>query len=425
MRASDFEPGIVAGSFRFGLDQVLAPVEAATFFEEYWETKPLLLSRHSPGYYDGLFSLRDLDYIIASTDLRFPAVRMVKGGQAIPLARFAEDVVWGNDVYRGTIIPEKFYREYRAGASAVFQALHRAWQPLNLFCRDLEKYFHHHVQTNVYLTPKSAQGFKPHYDTHDVFILQIAGRKHWRVYEPPLTLPHRSQPPDNAKLRQEPGQLVLEIDLSPGDLLYLPRGFVHEALTADTESLHITVGITAFTYIEVINEVMNGAIQRLKQEEIFRQSLPVGFTGEEEITAELKERLLDVVTESLRQADLGKAAYKLQQRFINNRGALLEGHLLELSRLDNLTLDQLVQQRPGNVYRLTDDNDQLKLNFHNKTVTFPGYTGESLRYIFAREETPFRIGEIGGCLDDDGKIVLVRRLVLEGFLKLAGEKNYG
>lgn len=422
MSAVDFEPGraqLPGEPGRFDLARVIYPVEAGTFFAEYWEKKPLLLTRQEANYYDTLFSMGDLDYIISSTDLRFPAVRMVKDGQSIPLARFAEDVAWGSDVYQGTIIPEKLYREYRQGASAVFQALHRAWQPLALFCRDLEKFFHHHVQANVYLTPKSAQGFKPHYDTHDVFILQIAGQKHWRVYEPPLALPHRSQPPDNASLRINPGKLVLEFNLIPGDMLYLPRGYVHEALTSETESLHITVGITAFTYIEVLNEVMNEAIQALKQEPVFRQSLPVGFSGEEEVSDALKERLIELVTHHLRQSDLSKAAFKLQQRFINNREALLEGYLLELPRLDNLAPAQCVRQRPGNVYRLTLADDQLSLVFHGKTVTFPGYVEESLRFIVDQAERTFKIDEIQGPLDDEGKIVLVRRLVLEGFLKLA------
>jgi ribosomal protein L16 Arg81 hydroxylase len=421
MSIADFMPGnslIKAQASRFDLERVLHPVKTANFLEDYWEKQPLLLAREDAGYYDSLFSLRDLDYIISSTDLRFPAVRMVKEGQSIPLARFAEDVAWGNDVYQGTIIPEKFYLEYREGASAVFQALHRAWQPLALFCRHLEKFFHHHVQTNVYLTPKAAQGFKPHYDTHDVFILQIAGQKHWRVYEPPLTLPHRSQPPDNARLRNDPGNLVMEFELKAGDLLYLPRGFVHEALTSKSESLHITVGITAFTYIELINEVMNGAIQSLKQEAAFRRSLPVGFTGEEEVSGELKERLIELVTDHLRQSDLGRVAYQLQQRFINNRGALLEGYLLDLPRLDDLRRDQCVRQRPGNVYCLKQEADQILLEFHGKAVTFPDYVEPSLRFILAQEESTFRIEEIQGSLDDRGKIVLARRLVLEGFLKL-------
>ncbi len=410
---------------RFTLEQVLRPIEPETFFNEYWEKKPLLLQRNLAGYYDDLFSLRDLDYIISSTDLRFPGVRMVKDGVGLPLANFAEDVAWGNDTYHGTVIPEKLYREYRQGASMVFQALHRGWKPLALFVRDLEKRFGHHVQTNLYLTPKAAQGFKPHYDTHDVFILQIAGQKYWKIYEPPLKLPHRTQPSDNARLLQKPGELVMEVELQAGDVLYLPRGYVHEALTSDSESLHITVGFTTFTYIEILSEIMNAALKSLKQEEAFRYSLPIGFTGDEEIAVEVKNRFVELVTSYVEKSDLKEVASQLAHRFINNRVALLEGQLLQLARLDDLNLNQPICQRPANIYRFfkeeatTTSEEQVVLEFHGKTVRFPAYVEQSLRYIFEKNEQPFIIGEIEGVLDAEGKIVLVRRLVVEGFLRLA------
>lgn len=35
-----------------------------------------------------------------------------------------------------------------------------------------------------YLTPPGTQGFAPHYDDIEAFILQLEGRKHWRLYSP-------------------------------------------------------------------------------------------------------------------------------------------------------------------------------------------------------------------------------------------------
>lgn len=423
MAALDYElfNAVKPAAKTFKLEQILQPIEVAHFFVEYWEKKPLLLQRNEPQYYNDLFSLKDIDYIISCTDLRYPTVRMVKDGVGLPLANFAEDVAWGNDTYYGTIIPEKLYREYRQGASVVFQALHRSWKPLALFCRELEKQLGHHVQTNLYLTPKAAQGFKPHYDTHDIFILQLAGRKYWRIYEPPLQLPHRSQPSDNAKLLEEPGKLVMEFELEAGDCLYLPRGYVHEALTSESESLHITVGITAFTYIEVLSEVMNGALQHLKEEPLFRRALPVGFSREQPLDPKVKARLREVVNDYIENCDLQSIVAGLEQRFVNNRTALLDGYLLELSRLDSLELNQMVRQRPGNVYKFYKDGDKLILEFHGKTISFPDYVESSLKFILNKDEGPFTIGETGEALDDEGKIVLARRLIVEGFLMLANE----
>jgi ribosomal protein L16 Arg81 hydroxylase len=288
-----------------------------------------------------------------------------------------------------------------------------------LFCRALEKLLHHHVQTNLYLTPKAAQGFKPHYDTHDVFILQIAGSKHWRIYEPPLHLPHRSQPSNNAELLANPGALLMEFELQAGDCLYLPRGFVHEALTNEqAESLHITVGLTTFTYIEVLNEVINEINQSLKQEEIFRHSLPVSFTGQQPFEAAIKEKFLELVSQKLQASDLQQVAAKLHRRFIDNRAAVLDDYLVQLAALDNLTLNQLVQQRPANVYQFGKVGEQVSLSFSGKTITFPDYVEPSLRFVLAKDEEPFAIGEIDGVLNEDAKIVLVKRLIVEGFLRL-------
>ena len=114
----------------------------------------------------------------------------------------------------------------------VLPALQRTWAPLRQLCAALEDEFSHPVHANAYLTPGDSPGFTPHYDTHEVFVLQIAGTKRWRVFQPPQPLPHRSQPftPIGYAL---PAPL-LELELKPGDLLYLPRGYVHAANTSRT-----------------------------------------------------------------------------------------------------------------------------------------------------------------------------------------------
>ena len=75
------------------------------------------------------------------------------------------------------------------GATLVLQALHRTWPPLVRFGSRLSAELGHPVQINCYLTPPQNQGFAPHYDTHDVFVLQVAGRKRWVVHPPVLTDP--------------------------------------------------------------------------------------------------------------------------------------------------------------------------------------------------------------------------------------------
>src|SRR5208283_1139855 len=99
------------------------------------------------------------------------------------------------------------------------------------------------------LTPGNTAGFSPHYDTHEVFVVQVGGRKRWRIYEPPIVLPHRSQP--FVRAGYAPPAPLLECELCPGDLLYLPRGYVHSATTSEGYSAHVTIGLTVYTWVEL------------------------------------------------------------------------------------------------------------------------------------------------------------------------------
>ena len=168
----------------------------------------------------------------------------------------------------------------------VLPALQRTWSPLRQLCAALEDEFSHPVHANAYLTPGNSPGFAPHYDTHEVLVLQIAGTKRWRVFQPPQPLPHRSQPFTPIGYALPPP--LLELELKPGDLLYLPRGYVHAANTANGHSAHVTIGITVYTWIELIAELANSA----KEIAGLRAALPPGFTTREELNLTLQQNLV-------------------------------------------------------------------------------------------------------------------------------------
>ena len=92
-----------------------------------------------------------------------------------------------------TVDPDRVANAFADGATIVLQALHHTWLPLARFCRELEAELGAGVQANSYYTPRRSQGFAVHHDTHDVFVLQVAGEKHWRVYDPLLELPLKAQ----------------------------------------------------------------------------------------------------------------------------------------------------------------------------------------------------------------------------------------
>ena len=398
----------------FDLGRVLRPIEIDQFFGDYWEQRPLIVARNQPDYYADLFSMRDVDYIISSTDLRHPAIRLVKSGSDLPLGLFTADVPWGNDVFRSVADVDKVLAEYRRGATIILQALHRSWRPFAHFCRNLEQHFTYPLQTNVYLTPPASQGFAPHYDTHDVFVLQIAGSKHWRIYGSPIPFPDRSLPSNS--VRVDIGPPLHEFDLQPGDLIYMPRGYIHEGLTSESESLHITVGIPTFTWFDVFSE----ALSMCRQDVRFRKSLPVGFAEQNGAAADLQahfRELIDVFSESVHVEDI---LNRLADLFITTRLPLLDGQLLELGDIDRVDVQTIVRRRPAAIYRLIADEHSVTLLFPGKRINFPKYGEPLLRFIV--ETSEFDAESIPGDVDIEEKLGLVRRLIREGFL-ITAESN--
>ena len=199
-----------------------------------------LMPGNDPERFSGLLSIADLDAFLRTDGARTPRVSMADGGRkgsaALPIDDYIEE---GGD----RVDLPALLACHDAGASLVVSQFHEIHPPLARFCRGLEKAFLHGVQANIYLTPPGAQGFRVHFDTHDVLVLQVSGRKAWRVWDAiPYPAPTRHTPwANNAEVEGEPH----ELQMAPGDVLYLPRGVMHEAMVqaGGEPSLHITVGM--------------------------------------------------------------------------------------------------------------------------------------------------------------------------------------
>ena len=144
------------------------------------------------------------------------------------------------------------------GSTVVLQALHRTHAPIARFAADLSADLGHPVQVNAYVTPPQNQGFSSHYDVHDVFVLQVAGEKRWRLHAPVVTDPLRDDPWTDhraaveARAAEEP---YLEAVLRPGDALYLPRGWLHAATALGEVSAHLTVGVHVLTRAALVEQL--------------------------------------------------------------------------------------------------------------------------------------------------------------------------
>jgi ribosomal protein L16 Arg81 hydroxylase len=383
------------------LARCIEPVEARKFLDEYWETKPLLVPRDEEGRFLDLLSIAEVERRVADGGLRWPAFRVVMEGEKIVLADYAEDIPWSPKPFTASARVERIADEFARGATIVLQALQLQHPPLAEFCRGLEAELGHPVQANAYYTPASAQGFAVHHDTHDVFCLQVEGEKRWLVYPTVLELPlkHQKYVPEMG----EPGDPVLDVTMRAGDLLYLPRGWLHQAMTSDTASLHLTIGVNVFTWRDALREALDEAAG--EEVELRRGVPPDGRSP---------DRLLDALT-----ARLAPDAVSLRRRrsFVETRRPIRDDAFDQLRALDELDVDTPLERRRTVIADLSEAEDELRLSFEGRALTLPAFLRGDLEFLLETDQ-PFRPSDLPGRLDDEGRLVLVGRLVREGLLRI-------
>jgi ribosomal protein L16 Arg81 hydroxylase len=336
--------------------------------------------------------------------LRAPAFRVVKGGATLTAATYTRRARIGSRTVTDLIDVGRVYGHFGDGATIVLQGLHRYWPPVAELCRQLESLLTHPLQANAYITPPVAQGLRVHADAHDVFALQTHGRKHWVVYE-------GGQPaPDGSGATPS-----LDIQLWPGDCLYLPKGTSHAARTVDTSSIHLTLGVRATTYADVLR----GVVDRAVDDPAFTDPLPAGFAHDPQVlTAELQRRLA-TVADAIRGADVDEVAERAARRTLTSRTPTLTGQLQQLLAAGDVYDRSRIRRRPHAVCDVTRHTDTLQVVLADRTLTMPASVEPALAYVLDHEQ--FTVGELSEHLDAEGRVTLVRRLVREGLLMVVDE----
>jgi len=371
------------------LERAIGPIGVDRFLAEHWEQRPLVVPRDEEGRFDDLLSVRDVERLLTETAIRLPGFRLVKAGAT--LTAYAGDVSWRPLPFTGVADVRRVLAEFERGATIVLQALHHSWLPLARYCRHLEAFLGHPAQANAYFTPRGSQGLPVHHDTHEVISLQVAGEKRWLVYEPALELPLKTQ-----RYRSElgaPGEPILDVTLRAGDTLYLPRGWLHQALTSETDSLHITVGVNVRTWLDEARLALEASAQELE----FRRGVDGGPAP------------------PLAPLDEKEAKRRSCQQLVRSRRPILDGQLAEVRALGTLDVDTRLERRDTVIAEL----DAATLSFEGVELRFPERLTAELEFLVTTEES-FSGADLPGTLDDAGRVVLLRRLVREGFLRRSG-----
>lgn len=341
----------------------------------------------------GLFSLADADELLTESAIRAPSVRIVQDGTVLPESRYTRAATLAGRSLSGLVDPRKALDFFDAGATIVFQGLHRYWPPLTRLIADLELALGHPCQANAYLTPPASQGFAVHSDSHDVFVFQTHGRKCWE-------LPGAEHTP--------PQQVLLE----PGLVLYLPTGTKHSARSEESISLHVTVGINQLTWRGLVRRSLEPILAQVTDEH-----LPAGHLADPRALRDGLAEQLTALAEQIRGLNPDEAVRTEQARFLTTRLPAVSGGLLDRAReIDDHTPLEL----RGICEPLPPQGDRMRVLLGDRHLDVPAWLAGAFAQIV--QWGRFTPADLDEELDASSRLVLCRRLVREGALRVAAAR---
>lgn len=224
-------------------DQMIAPLTRERFLAEYW-TKKFLHIAGPKGRFTPILPWEELSHILEWHPPPQPQLRMFQDNVMVDLRRYIDGPVGSLKLNAGGLIAL-----LGQGATMVLDSLNEVSPAVAHLTGSIETTLSCACSANLYAGWRTQKGFNVHWDAHEVFVLQLSGRKRWQVFAPTRIDPLS----DDSETAQPPtAPPIWEGILNDGDLLYLPRGFWHVATPLDEPSLHVTWGAQPATGVEFL-----------------------------------------------------------------------------------------------------------------------------------------------------------------------------
>jgi hypothetical protein len=391
----------------YSLQLLLGDITSQAFFEEYFQKKWLhRKAGATSGPLGDLVTLRDLELLLFDGDRR-DRVLLAVGGPSTPPG--------GKDTPNRRCSAAEAIHEWAIGKTLVFNGIDCQLPAVHALARGLEGELKCQVTCNLYLTPAYGHGFQTHFDPHEVFVLQLIGRKRWRVGANAADAPMSFQMHEQVfpEINDDQSRILLEV----GDLLYIPRGRLHDAVADDELSCHLTIGLHPRTYLDAIMAAVMLAAYRNGQ---FRKYLPLGsFALGNDVVAEA-HRIMDLISmEDFRQVGDAFCERLASQRWEPPVDVLdLHGKSGQFSENDYF---RAVPYLMCSVSRTTD---AIELRALAKSLSFPLNAACDLELCCSGKA--FRLSDLRGQSSLEARSDFVRRLMIEGVIRrLAAEDSLG
>lgn len=378
------------------LQDLLGSHHLSDFLSHYWAQQAIYITgdylRFQP-----LFSWEHLNDLLNYQTFRESDLRFSRDGESL----------------RAGDNPSLWRSHLQEGATLVLNGVHNRVPALKHLAASLRQELGYRCHINLYSSPAQQQGFDCHYDTHDVFILQIEGEKEWFIY--PETLPYPTADQPSADRLPPEGLPYLQQMLSAGDLLYIPRGHWHYAIARDTASLHLTIGIHTATGLDWVNWLQ----QQLKDQSHWRQGLPLaGINSPDRLQMRdqlesLRDRLIDYLQEPQAIDDyLQYLSWQDQPPLPIQLPSQLHGDPLTQGLLGKFTWSSL------HAVQWQAEEDQIRVFIGSKQMVFKGLPSSLADQLFnCQQFTLMDLGNWAPELDFELEIApLLQKLILAGVL---------
>ena len=255
------------------LDELLHPITPDRFFAEFHGRKPLHIPAEDRAPKRALLDWAGFNTLLNQSSIwTAQSLKLVRDAVVVPSDQYCRPV----QTQSGSVLrpdPAKVAVFMATGASVIAGDAQTLTPQLTDASAMLGRAFAAAVGVNLYCSFKGVRAFGTHYDLHDVFALQVEGEKVWRLYENRADAPV-DFPPDTPETRrwleQSRGRLITEVRMRPGDVLYLPRGWYHDALAQDGASLHVTFSVSPL-YGRILFSLLE---QAAMQDPAFRAYMP-------------------------------------------------------------------------------------------------------------------------------------------------------
>ena len=309
------------GAAPWSFAALVAPIDPNEFLRDYYDQKPVHLQGEADRFRD-LLSWDKLNEILAIGGLwTADSLDVALEGQPIAPQSYANPGMgWDG---RQALVPDvkKLSQLLRKGATIAVEKLHGMAPELRALSGSMASVLGAPITSNAFCSWDGTRGYGVHFDTLQVFAVQVEGEKTWEIFEGRIPnaaefAGFRANEIGFDERERQKGKLLMQVTLKPGDMLYVPQGQYHRALASD-KSLHLSLGARHYTGVDLINLM----VPHLAQVSDFRKRLPhfddeAAHQAHTKMLAETLARVLQdpTVSPTMRRFQRDKA-FERQQAF--------------------------------------------------------------------------------------------------------------